>query len=136
MVCTQHRRTAHWPSPCCRGCSHCLLLDEARLNLASSSLETLISQDFGISNESVKNFFGCAGLEVHGHNAWMPNFLLTGARAAAVDLWQVWLQFKHIGCFLAFVLVTHVVSGASAMPRGLRYAQRAPRPLRAPPSSS
>ena len=73
MVCAQLRRTAHSPSACCRGCIHCLLLDEARLRFASSSLETLISQDFGIANESVKNFFGCAGLEVHGHNAWMAN---------------------------------------------------------------
>ena len=48
VVCTHHRRTAHSPSPCCRGCSHYLLLDEARLRLASSSLKQVILQDFGL----------------------------------------------------------------------------------------
>ena len=101
---TQHSRTSHTPSPGCHEHGHCLLLHEARLCVARSTLVTVFMQGFGLLRESLKIFFACGGLRVRRHNAWLPRCCLPAADRV------LWLRFRRCGFHFCNVACVGVVS--------------------------
>ena len=76
----------------------CLLRCKAHLSVACSPLEPSISQDFGLSTESVKNFFACGGLRVSGHSTWLPYCLPAADRGVWLCFRRYDFRFSSEGC--------------------------------------